>query len=412
MDEARNQDNQHALRVLEVLKKASKDLQNKPIFTRSDSETAIKALIELDTEALRVLSTDPTLFNLSTLLCNLNTLVENLEKSQGYGLQSLLRRQLTNYKITQVAKSIETEIQAWIDRDQVKKLVETLEESVDEDEKVKALVDFETRVSQGFNRDLQDLILKAKIFSMLEFILCDSTCSKPIRERSGLVIAALVRFNKDVFVGLVLMGRTIRALISMASARSLQVLSSLIKLIKSPLVDEIESNGEIPKIMSLLMGSEDLSIQVMAMECVLEIGYFERKEAVEAMLEEGLIEKLVELQRSEHGGDLAEMEQFDENGNGGTHVETESKMEMEMEMESEERKITGNHPFASCVARFAIQLEVGEGLGQGERRAFKLEILRRLREASVSDAEAATIVAEGPLVYVVIVDRALSRFEF
>jgi len=41
-----------------------------------------------------------------------------------------------------------------------------------------------------------------------------------------------------------------------------------------------------------------------------------------------------------------------------------------------------------------VQLEVGEGLRQRERRAFKQEILVRVREACVSDAEAATIIAE------------------
>ncbi|KAM2200931.1 hypothetical protein ACFX1R_000818 [Malus domestica] len=44
-------------------------------------------------------------------------------------------------------------------------------------------------------------------------------------------------------------------------------------------------------------------MRVMAMVCVFEIGYFGRNEAIDAMLQEGLIEKLVELQRSEHGRD-------------------------------------------------------------------------------------------------------------
>ncbi|KAF5776448.1 hypothetical protein HanXRQr2_Chr12g0524401 [Helianthus annuus] len=50
--------------------------------------------------------------------------------------------------------------------------------------------------------------------------------------------------------------------------------------------------------------------------------------------------------------------------------------------------------FGSCVARFAVQLEVGEGLRQREKRELKQEVLKRVREVSVCEAEAATIIAE------------------
>lgn len=256
---------------------------------------------------------------------------------------------------------------------------------------MKLLTQFEGRVSQGFNRELQDLVLKSKVFSLLETILCNPSCSKSLREQSAYSIASLIRFNKDVFVGQVLMGPTIQALLAMSSTHSIKVLCGLIKSIKSPLVDEIESNGEIPKIISLL-DTKDLQMKLLAMDCILEIGYFGRKEAIDAMLKQGLVKKLVELQRSELGGDLIEMERFEEKeknergvGAGGV---------VESKRESRERKFLKRHPFASCVARFAVQLEVGEGLRQREKRALKQEILLRVREASASDAEAATIVAE------------------
>lgn len=51
-------------------------------------------------------------------------------------------------------------------------------------------------------------------------------------------------------------------------------------------------------------------------------------------------------------------------------------------------------PFVSAVARFAVQVEVGEGLSQREKLAAKLEILRRVREAAVSPAEEATVLAD------------------
>ena len=257
------------------------------------------------------------------------------------------------------------EIKVWSDHESLKNIVKTMEESEDEDEKIEVLKEFQSRISQGFDSDLQDLILRTKIFSFIESILCDSQCSIGIREESAAVIVSLVKFNKDVFVGFVLMGPTIRALISISSSRSIQVLTSLIKSIKSPLIDIIESNGEIPKIIGLL-SSPDLAIQAVAMDCVIEIGYFGRREAIEALLKDGLVEKLMELQRSENCG------------------------ENEAEEETDPKKRT----FSDCVASFAVQMEVGEGLRQREKREFKLEVLKRVRESSVSEAEAATMAAQ------------------
>lgn len=253
------------------------------------------------------------------------------------------------------------------------------------------LVQFEKRLNLGFNHELQDLVLKSKLFSELECILNNSEYSKQVREQVAFCIAELIRFNKDVFVGQVLMGQTIRALISMSSPSSLKVLCSLIKSIKSPLLDEIESNGDIFDIIRLFK-SDELSIRIMAMNCVLEIGYFGRKEAIDAMLKGDLIKILVELQRGELGGDLIDVGKWEEEESGGCgEVVVEGKGWRES---SRERRYLVSHPFASCVARFAVQLEVGEGLRQREKRALKQEILKKVREACVSDAEAATIVAE------------------
>ncbi|TKY54795.1 hypothetical protein E2542_SST19207 [Spatholobus suberectus] len=349
MEEASKQETEKTpqiVQVLEALKEAAHDIQR---HHTSDSP-AIKALVELHTI---ILSSDPNLSALSNHLDRLKTLVHSLNHSTG--LRSFLTRPLSTHSLSRVAASIESEIQAWIDRETVHALSASLRNpSPNEDELVALLTQFQDRVSQGFNRELQDLVLKLKLFSALETVLLDAKCPNRVREKTGLVVAALIRFNKDVFVGQVLMGPTVQALVSMGSVTSVEVLCSLIRSIRSPLVDEIESNGEIQNIIKLL-NSEDPRLRVLAFECVLEIGYFGRKEAVEAMLKEGLVEKLMELQRSE-----------DSEG----------------------------HAFASCVARFAVQLEVGEGLRQREKRAFKPEILLRVREASLSDAEAATVVAE------------------
>lgn len=369
------------LALLDALKMASKDLQCNLIFiTNTDfskSKTTFEALSKLEAEAGNLLSTDPNLFIISQLLCNLNTLLEMLEKSQGYSLSSLLCRQITSYKISQDAFTIETEIQAFLDKENVQILARTLKDSEDEDQKVKVLIEFRNRVCQGFNRDFQDLVLRAKVFSILETILCVSMCSNRVRDQAALVIDALVRFNKNVFVGLVFMGPIVGALVSMGSCCAIQVLCSLIKFIRTPLIDEMESNGEIPRIINLL-SSEELPIQAAALDCILELAYCGRKEVIEAMLGGGLVEKLMELQRLEHGNEDLEKGQLNQTKNEGVC----------------ERDFVQNYPFEICVVRFAVQIEVGEGLNNVEKREVKLEILRRVRAASVSEAESATIEAE------------------
>ncbi|MCL7048344.1 hypothetical protein MKW94_023397 [Papaver nudicaule] len=381
-EETQTEDNQQILKVLQALKQISQDLKNKP--TENPNSTPIKALLELETEGDTILSKDPNLHNLSNHLTKLKQVIHSLPNGT-HGIRSFIRRRVTNHEISKLAESIEKEIQAWIDRESVENLVKLVQNSeADDDEKVRLLTQFENRVLEGFNRDLQDLVLKFKVFNVLETLLCNPDNSVKLKEASGFAVGGLVQFNKDVFVGEVLMGPIIPALISMGSTStcSIQVLCGLIRCIKSPLVDEIETNGQIPKIIKLLGLENEPSVRVTALDCVLEIGYFGRKEAVDAMLEEGLVKKLVELQRSELGGSLIDMGLFDED-------EKENKTSRDRE-----KKYLEEHPFVSCVSRFWIQLEVGEGLRQREKRAFKLEILQRVREACDSDSEAATILAE------------------
>ncbi|KAK7264866.1 hypothetical protein RJT34_32479 [Clitoria ternatea] len=356
---AREEEMPQIVQVLEAFKQASQDIRQH----HSPDSPAVKALLELQ----NILSSqDPNLSTLSDHINRLKNLLYSLNHSTG--LRSLITRPLSTHSLTRLAANIHSEIQAWIDRETLQTLKTTLK-TTHHPLLLHLLTQFQQRLSQGFNRELQDLVLNFKLFPSLQSLLLDDKSSIPVRERTGSAIAALIRFNKDVFVGQVLMGPTVRALVSMGSVSSIEVLCSLIRSIRSPFVDEIESNGEIPNVIALL-DSEDLQLRVFGFECVLEVGYFGRKEAVEAMLKEGLVKKLVELQRSEKGGDLIE---FEKEGFGG-YLE--------------------RHPFASCVARFAVQLEVGEGLRQREKRAFKPEILVRVREACVSDAQAATIVAE------------------
>jgi predicted nucleic-acid-binding protein len=362
------------LTLLNALKEASKDLQIKTnplaFLFKTDSKSAIEALLELESKAIAIFSTHPNLHNLSHSLTTLKTLIENLENCKGYGLKSIFQRQVTAYKISQASSTLESEIQTYLDRVIVINLVKTLQEHhQNEDEQVKVIVEFEQRLSKGFDLEFQDLILRAKLFTLLERMLIEPFSSKRVKEESAMAIAELVKFNKNVFVGLVLMGPTIKALITMASECSIKVLSLLVRFIRSPLVDEIFSNGMIPTIVGFLLSS-DLCLCVAALDCVLELGYIGRKEVVEALLQQELIKILMDLQRREG---LCDVEEIREKG-------------VDFDFD--------DCVFDGCVSKFAIQLEVGEGLSSEEKREVKLEILRLVKEASRSDAEFATISAE------------------
>ncbi|GAU48694.1 hypothetical protein TSUD_186870 [Trifolium subterraneum] len=53
------------------------------------------------------------------------------------------------------------------------------------------------------------------------------------------------------------MSPTVKALVDIASVRPIEVLCSLIRSIRSPIVDEIESNGEIPKVGMLFLSASN-----------------------------------------------------------------------------------------------------------------------------------------------------------
>lgn len=383
----KEEESKHLFRILEALKQASKELQTNAVLDSDSLSPAIKALLELGgTESDSLLAADPQLYTLTCHLSDLKSLISASEIKHGR-LTSFLARRVRSHEISRVASSVEAEIQAWIDRETVVSLTSQLrrvrcldlpppshEESLLEEN----LINFRDTLARGFDLSLQDLLLRSRTFAELEWVVCSGDFTKGVRQNAAYALKELVLFNKDVFVGQVLTGQIIKALASTGSKWSLEVLSSLIKAIRSPLVDEIHSNGGIPIIISYLQSSQDTEFNITAMDCLLEITYFGRKEAIEAMLKEGLIKRLVEMQRSELGGDL-----IDNQSEAGKSGKKRS-----------EKMFLAKHPFASCVARFAVQMEVGEGLRQREKRAMKQQVLKRVRESSASDAEAATIIAE------------------
>lgn len=407
----------HVLRLLRLLEDASHH------FHTNNSPT--KLLAQIETELGMFVSSDPRLSTLSSYLSQLKVLLQTQEESKSkHRIRSFFTNKIRALEISRLSRLTRSEIQAWSDRQNLEELAGILRErfsnsdsttsssstsistsSWDEESLIiEKLSQLRDRLGRGFDIHFQDDLLKSRIYSLLERLLGRTSISKRVREMAAYTLKELVLFNKDVFVGQVLVGQTIKGLVTMGSMCGLDVLKSLIKAIKSPLVDELDLFGGILKIVQILgddyrSTSSELGLRVMAIDCIMEIGYYGRKEAIESMLNEaGLIKKLVDLQRSEWGGTLIEMEKEENNDNSNSKEEEEEEKDRFVNLSSsrskKEKKFLLKHPFASCVARFAVQLEVGEGLRQREKRAFKQEILKRVREASVSDAEAATIIAE------------------
>ncbi|KAF3447089.1 hypothetical protein FNV43_RR12269 [Rhamnella rubrinervis] len=351
----------NVISFLQALKKASKDLQNNPISIRSrkDPKVAIEALLELATNADTILSSNPNLSDITQSLTNLKELLEDLERIQGYGLHSLVSYVITKKKISKTGYEMEAKLQSHIDRESAVDLVQILTKSKDENEKVEALARFDNRLAQGFDWDYQELILRGKIFTIIESILCGSTCSDRLNDQAARAVISLVKFNRVVFLGMVLMGSIIQSLISTASSINVRVLYSLIRCAKTHLIEELQYNREISRIINLL-NSEDPSVAEAALLCLFEIAFYGSKEVIEAMVGEELVQKLMELQRRKQRTGFCKSR-----------------------VENQEEVMTEEFAFEDCVWRFAVQIQVGEGLQKKEKHAFKLTILEIVRRASV-----------------------------
>lgn len=365
---------------------------------------ALQALLALEAGADDLLAGDPDLSALRRLLCRLRALSCSLDLCASGSLRA--RR-----AVARVAGAVAGEIQAWVDREAIARLVAALSSHGRGGARA-LLAELETRLlSAGgrFDPRLQRALLRHGVLQALEARLGDPA----VGDGCAAAVLALVRFNKDVFVGPVLMGPAVGALVASASASGsgspapLRALNGLVDAIRSPLVDELHARGELPRLVALLC-APDPRARGPALGFALRVGYYGRKEVVDALLAEGLVKRLLCLQRSDLGGSLADTDEGeDEEGcpkakpedakTGGfllvpclplVYLWGRRQGDSAADADTEER------PFVSAVARFAVQVEVGVGLSPREKREAKLEILRRVREAAVSPAEEATVLAE------------------
>jgi hypothetical protein len=374
------------LKVLRALRDAARSVSS----GGSSSVPALHALLALEASADDLLAGDPDLRALRRLLARIRALSWRAEPSSsqpdGGGVVGEVRARCRRCKarrgIARAAGEAASEIQAWADRELAARLVAALRRGGKQsDARARALLgELESRLAaEGrFDARLQDAVLRHGVFAAVEARLTDPA----VGDGCAAAVLALVRFNRDVFVGPVLMGPAVGALVSAAASSSsspspLRALNGLVDAIRTPLVDELHGRGELPRLVSLLCAAAP-RVRALALELVLRVAYYGRGEVLEALLAEGLVKRLLCLQRSD--GCLGA-------GAGGSATDTDG--------EGPDTALSASRrPFVSAVARFAVQVEVGQGLGPRERRLAKLDILRRVREAAVSPAEEATVLAE------------------
>ncbi|CAM0942770.1 unnamed protein product [Alopecurus aequalis] len=361
------------LQVLRALRDAARSVQS---GDHHSSAPALQALLALEASADDLLAGYPELCRMLARVRALSLSVELAAGLEGVGLvgevRAWCRRCRARRAVARAAGDVAREIQAWADRELAARLVAALRgRDADTDARARALLaELESRLlgaaaAGRFDARLQDAVLRHGVFAAVEARLADPAA---VGDGCAGAVLALVRFNRDVFVGPVLMGPAVGALVAScpSSPAPLRALNGLVDAIRTPLVDELHGRGELPRLVALLCAA-DPRVRALALELVLRVAYFGRGQVLDALLAEGLVKRLLCLQRSDLGGGSA----------------TDSEGETAL-----------SASFVSAVARFAVQVEVGQGLGPREKRAAKLDILRRVREAAVSPAEEAAVLAE------------------
>ncbi|KAL5061374.1 hypothetical protein RYX36_032978, partial [Vicia faba] len=120
------------------------------------------------------------LHNLSHSPTTLKTLIQNLQNSKPYKLKSILQCQIIAYKISQASSSLESEMKFYLDHVIIVNLDKALQDEQNEKEQVHAIIKFRQRLSKGFDLECQDLILRAKVSTLLETTLIDHFNSKRV----------------------------------------------------------------------------------------------------------------------------------------------------------------------------------------------------------------------------------------
>eukprot|EP00250_Pteridium_aquilinum_P012610 c20831_g1_i1 orf=343-1617(+) len=307
------------------------------------------------------------------------------------------------HEVSRIGQSMESKLQSWLDQQGVRELAVVISNG-SEDACVKAISSFDDMVQKGFDASLQDTILSCGLVEKLAALLEPGAASWSVQKEAAFTLSALLDFNKDIFVSLVLMAKVVENLLKLMDTQPEQnvlilvcVLKSLLSAGQTIIVDEIHYHDGVVKLVNLLDHKSD-ALKQAAMDCVFEMAYYGRIEVVEKMFELGVVQKLANLHQSSMiTGDP-----------GSVNYETLSKQERGTDLHPtngnspllKTTQIRGNnggetlHPFSNAVTRFALHFAIGTGLRKRERRALKRKFLEQIKEIMQDDAEVANITAE------------------
>ena len=272
-------------------------------------------------------------------------------------------------------------IQSWLDEQCVQDLSTIVGPTIDDDEaQVKAMSSFEAIVHRGYNASIQETILLCGLAGKLATLLKPNIASWDVQKQTAFTIIALLPFNKDVFVSLLLMAKVVKNIFALMDTQPdenvlllLCVLRSMLMVGHAIVVEEISRQNGVPKIVSLLNRNQE-ALQHVAFDCILELVYNGRMEVLQKVFESEIVKNLVMLHDSykESWNKKCASLGVRTNGDGHAHA----------------------YPFANALIEFAQCFVNGLGLRKQEKRALKEVFLRQVKEIVQDKVEVANITIE------------------
>ncbi|KAH7292976.1 hypothetical protein KP509_28G006100 [Ceratopteris richardii] len=337
-----------------------------------------------------------SMFNLIQFLESQVRRLENAVQRQGlsYYLASISSK-IRGNEVGRIGRSMETELQSWLDQECVREVADIAIKGSDEEEAVRIITSFEKIVQKGYNPLIQDTILSVGLVEKIVGLLVPGAAPWKVTEAAALALSALLDFNKNIFVSLVLMAKMVENVLQLMDLESDDHVLTLISVMKNMLLvgetivaDEIYAKDGIPKIVELL-DHDVQDLQLEAVECIFMLVYYGRVEVVNELFQLDVIKKLALLQQKN-----AEKRHLPASVMCEMTPAAGASYHLVLTKLQEDIDGTGLHPFADAVSKFILHLSVGTGLRRREKRALKQEFLRQIREVLEDDTEVADITAE------------------
>ncbi|KAH7438400.1 hypothetical protein KP509_04G013500 [Ceratopteris richardii] len=332
--------------------------------------------------------------------------VQRLEKmSQSRGLKyyvASISSKIRGSEIERIGQSMETELQSWLDQQTVRKVADVISKGSSEAEQVHTINSFRELVQKGYNAVLQDTILSAGLVEKLAGLLVPGIAAWEVVEAAAFALSALIDFNKDIFVSLVLMAKMVKHVLRLMSSVSddhvlvlISVVNNMLSVGQTIVADEIFACDGVSKIVELL-DHDSRALQLAVMDCIFELAYCGRVHVVNLLFQLEVIKKLALLQ--ENNATKEDMFASAESDKNKSTEEQESPLGGSSDsfilIQTQEKGSVEEGSFKDAVTKFALHLSIGTGLRKREKRALKQEFLKQIKEVLKDDTEVANITAE------------------